>query len=166
MRVLRIPRLRRRQSGAAAVEFALVAMLFITVLLAVVEVGMMLWVNMSMQYAVREAVRCGVTGNLSCPGVSGTQANQYAAVVASLRANSMGLYDTVTSDANVHAWTVASDGSYQALNLPASSIGTGGQIVVVEVDCRWPLLTPVFQAFFAQGEYDFRVGATMKNELS
>jgi len=164
LRIAQIIRPRHREGGAVVVEFALVTVLFFTVLVAVIELGMMFWVDLTMQYAVREGVRCAVTGQMNCPGVTGTQSSQYAAVLASIRANSMGLYGTVTSDADVHTWTVAADGSYQSLALPAKSFGIGGQIIVVEVDCRWPLMTPLFQAIFPKGEFDFRVGATMKNE--
>jgi hypothetical protein len=81
--------------------------------------------------------------------------------VQAIRINAMGLYDYLSPVVTV--WTVAADGSYQAPT-PAQSFGTGGQIIVVDVDCVWPLMTPLVQPAFPNGQFRFRVAATMKNE--
>jgi len=147
-------------AGAVLVEFALVAVVFFTVLLAAIEVATMFWVDLTMQYAVREGVRCAVTGQVNCTGVTG-QTDRYAGIVQAIRMNSMGLYDYVSPVVTV--WTVAADGSYQP-PAPAQSFGIGGQIIVVDVDCTWPLMTAPVQAVFPGGQFRFRVAATMKNE--
>lgn len=53
---------RRRQEGATAVEFALVAPLFFMVVWGTVEVGMLALASSLMEGAVREAARVGITG--------------------------------------------------------------------------------------------------------
>ena len=131
---------RRASRGSALVEFALVAPWFFLALLAAIEVAMMFWVNMTMQYAVREGARYAVTGQGTCTGVAGN--NRTACVEQAIRLNSMGLYDAVSPVISV--WTVADDGTYQVA--PASSYGNSAQIIVVDVDCRWPLMTPLFRS--------------------
>ena len=46
------------------------------------------------------------------------------------------------------------------------SPGNAGDIVVIQVTCNWPLLTPVVAAFYQAtgGKYKFSVAATMRNE--
>lgn len=53
---------RRRQDGATAVEFALVAPAFFLVLWGAVEVGMLGLASTLLEGAVREAARVGITG--------------------------------------------------------------------------------------------------------
>lgn len=66
MRVIgNMPRLRRDEKGVAAVEFALIAPIFISMILAVIDVGRYMWVLNSMQYAIDESVRAGVVRELS-----------------------------------------------------------------------------------------------------
>lgn len=50
----------QRQSGATAVEFAVIAPLFIALLFAVVEFGMILYTKGMMTHAAREGARYGV----------------------------------------------------------------------------------------------------------
>jgi Flp pilus assembly protein TadG len=150
----------KRSLGATVVEFALVLLLFLTVFFAAIDVATMLWVDLTMQYAVREGVRCAVTGQVNCAGVTG-QTQRYDGVIQTMRMSSMGLYDYLSPVVTV--WTVAADGSYQP-PAPAKSFGAGGQIIVVDVDCVWPLMTPPLQVIFPNGQFRFRVAATMKNE--
>lgn len=51
------PSSNRKQRGVAAVEFALVAMLFFTILLAIIEIGRMLFIFNTMQEMTRRGAR-------------------------------------------------------------------------------------------------------------
>lgn len=57
-----LPRLRRSRNGNVAIEFALVAPLFVVSVVGVMEIGMILGVQSLMEGAVRDAARFGVTG--------------------------------------------------------------------------------------------------------
>lgn len=57
---------RRDDSGAAAVEFALVSMLLFALLFGVVQYGFYFWSMQAGSAAVREAARQAAVGNLSC----------------------------------------------------------------------------------------------------
>jgi len=37
-------------------------------------------------------------------------------------------------------------------------------IIVLQLNCAWPMLTPLARPFFAGGTYSFSVAATMRNE--
>lgn len=52
---------RRDDSGAVAVEFAMVSVLFITTMLAVVEVGRAFWTYNTLQYALEQTARYYLT---------------------------------------------------------------------------------------------------------
>ena len=74
--------LRTANSGASALEFAIVAPVFLAMLLGIVEFGRMAWTHTSLQYSVQRAARCASLGLAQCTTVSDVQ--NYAA--ASLNA--------------------------------------------------------------------------------
>lgn len=55
-----LARLRRCAKGASAVEFALVAPIFLMMVLGMMEIGRALWIKNTMQYAVEEAARYAI----------------------------------------------------------------------------------------------------------
>lgn len=72
---LLIRRFRGARSGTSAVEFALLAPIFLAFLLGIVEFGRALWTQAALQFAVESAARCA---SVSCatdiPGYAATQA--------------------------------------------------------------------------------------------
>lgn len=151
MQTVRISK-QRRQRGASAVEFALIAPLFFLLLFSVFDFSVMMWANLTMQHAVREGARYAVTGQSS-------SAQRYQDVLTKIRQNSLGVYDL--SQATVTTWvnnTSQANGS--------SMFGGAGDLIVIEVNCSWPVLTPMVAAFFKStgGKYTFSVAATMRNE--
>jgi Flp pilus assembly protein TadG len=145
-------RLRRRQRGASAVEFALIAPVLFLLLLLALDLGISLWVNLTMQYAVREGARYAVTGR-----ADQTPGERLNSVVAVISSQSLGYYDSICTPLSVNG-TVSS-----AANA-ASVLGGAGDIIVVRVDCSWKLATPIVAAVFPNGVYKFAVAATMQNE--
>ncbi|MCA3185886.1 MULTISPECIES: TadE/TadG family type IV pilus assembly protein [unclassified Cupriavidus] len=155
-----MPRIRKsapgRQRGASAVEFALVAPIFFLLLFSIVDFGAMMWANLTMQYAVREGARYAVTGQSGLDA----QGSRYNAVLDKIRSSSLGVY--TMSNAKVATWV---NGTSQSSG-GAGMFGSAGDIVVIQVTCDWPLLTPVVAAFYQStgGKYRFSVAATMRNE--
>lgn len=146
------------QRGASAVEFALVAPLFFLLLFSIVDFGAMMWANLTMQQAVREGARYAVTGQTGLdPNTSAPQ--RYRAVLEKIHDSSLGVYDM--SNAQVTTWV---NGTSQANG--SSMFGGAGDIVVIQVTCNWPLMTPLVAAFYKStgGKYRFNVAATMRNE--
>jgi Flp pilus assembly protein TadG len=152
-----------RNRGVAAVEFALVCIVFFTVLLSIIDWSYLLWVNLTMQHAVREGARLAVTGRVDVdPNPDPSKRTRYNAAIAQMADQSMGLWSEVSPSVSVK--TINSAGV--AVALPASNLGSGGDIIVISVDCYVTPLTPFIAAFFASsnGKFHFTVSTTMKNE--
>lgn len=146
----------KKERGASAVEFAIVAPVLFFLLIAIVEVCGLFWVNLTMQYAVREGARYAVTGRTDLDP-SPTNDQRYRAVVAAIRNHSMGLFDRVEPKINNIRY-----GDPAAYN--DGMFGRAGEIFVLRIDCSWPLMTPVLSPFFKDGKYAFSVATTMRNE--
>jgi hypothetical protein len=147
---------RRKERGASAVEFAIVAPLVILLLFAIVEVCALFWVNLTMQYAVREGARYAVTGRSDLDPAAKND-KRYRAVIASIKENSMGLFDRV--EPRINNINYGNSSKYND-----AMFGKAGEIFVLRIDCTWPLMTPVLRPFFTDGKYKFSVATTMRNE--
>jgi Flp pilus assembly protein TadG len=154
--------LTRKQRGVATVEFALVAPLLFLLLCIAIDLGIALWVNLTMQYAVREGARYSVTGQSNLDP-NATNQQRYLAVVQEIKNSSMGLYSLVSP-----TYVITINGASQTYNTQTSystgMFGNPGDIVVLQINCIWPLLTPLVRPFFANGKFSFSVAATMRNE--
>ena len=154
---------RRLQAGVAALEFALIAPVLFFLLCMALDLGVALWVNLTMQYAVREGARYAVTGQTGLdPNQKSPQ--RYLAVIQEIREQSMGLYPLVNPSYAItvnsgKAQSYASDASYTS-----SMFGNPGDIVVLQINCAWPMITPMIRSFFPGGFFNFSVAATMRNE--
>lgn len=147
-----------RQRGSAIVELALVLPLFLLLLFGVIDLGLSFWANLSMQHAVREGARYAVTGrNDLDPNASDQQ--RYRAILAQIKFSSMGVFDKVSPVISVNNTSYSSSASYNA-----GMFGGPGDIVVLKIDCAWPLATPLLRPFFSDGKFHFSVAATVRNE--
>ncbi len=150
--------LRRNSSpekGATVVEFALVVPLLLILLMAIIELGALFWVNMTMQHAVREGARYAITGRFDLdPNPTPADRLRPEAVAEKIKLSSLGLYDSVVSD------MVVTDPDGDVL----AGFGGPGETLVINLQCSWPLLTPLIRPFFDGGTYNFQVSATMRNE--
>lgn len=154
-----VPRfMRRRQGGSAAVEMAIIAPIALLLMLAIIEFSLIFFVTLSMQYAVREGARYAITGRVDKDPATANQ-QRYLAVVQAIKNSSMGMYASVNPVISVNGTTYATANAYSA-----SMFGGPDDIVVLRLDCTWPLATPVIAAFFTGGKYKFAVAATMQNE--
>jgi Flp pilus assembly protein TadG len=107
-----IRRLGREENGVAAVEFAMIAPVFISLILVVIDVGRYMWTLNSMQYAIDEAIRAGVVRELSDDEIE--QRAKDALIVA----GASSIIVEVISDSETV--TVTADMTYQFL-FPLSS---------------------------------------------
>lgn len=139
------------------VELALVMPVFLLIFLALIEFGIMFFSSLSMQYAVREGARYAITGQSNLDPKTSNQ-QRYAAVIANIRNNSMGMYDKVSPVISVNGK------SYDTSQYSNNMFGAQGDIIVLQLDCAWPLITPMLAVLFADGKYHFTVAATMRNE--
>lgn len=150
--------LRRRERGSAVVEMALIAPVAILLLIGIIEFSMVFFATLTMQYAVREGARYGITGRTDLDPATANQ-QRYLAVIQAIKNNSMGFYEKVNPVISVNGTTYASSSAYST-----TMFGGADDIVVLRLDCTWALSTPLISAFFSGGQYKFAVAATMRNE--
>lgn len=136
---------------------AIIAPVFLLILLALVEFSLMFFSTLTMQFAVREGARYAVTGQSDRDPNSASQ-QRYVAVIQSIRDNSMGMYDKLSPVISVNGT------AYSSSTYSNGMFGTPGSIVVLRVDCDWAVTTPLLSSFFTNGKYHFAVAATMRNE--
>ena len=154
---------RPREQGGTMVEFAIVASLFLLVLMAIIDLGLLFWVNLTMQYAVREGVRYAITGQANLDPNGGNQ-QRYLAVIQSMKDNSMGMWPSLAPVVSIGLNGGAAQSYANQASYTSGMFGSAGDIVVVQVNCTWPLLTPLMAPFFPGGKYNFSVAGTMRNE--
>lgn len=147
----------RRQSGTTLVEMAIIAPLFILVLIAIIELSLMFFTTLTMQYAVREGARFAITGRANETG-TGTQ-QRFTTTINKIKENSLGMYERVSPAISVNGAT------YAEKNYGNSMFGVGGDVVVLRLDCSWKVTTPLLSTFFPGGVYKFQVATTMRNEF-
>ncbi|WP_306392975.1 TadE/TadG family type IV pilus assembly protein [Telluria beijingensis] len=147
----------RRQSGATLVEMAIIAPVFLLVLIAIIELSMMFFATLTMQYAVREGGRFAITGRCSESGAANQQ--RFNTVIAKIRDSSMGMYDRTAPVISVNGT------QYSTKTYGNAMFGAAGDILVIQLDSSWPVSTPMLSSFFTNGVYRFTVAATMRNEI-
>ncbi|WP_233516343.1 TadE/TadG family type IV pilus assembly protein [Janthinobacterium sp. BJB426] len=141
------------QAGASLVEFAIIAPVFLLLMIGVIELSMAYFANLTMQHAVREGARYAVTGNSDLDPASSNQ-QRYQAVIQKMKASSMGIYDKVNPVITVNGSSGTSAGMF----------GNSGDIVVISVAYNWTFATPMMAAFYKDGKSANVVAATMRNE--
>lgn len=146
----------RRQSGTTLVEMAIIAPLFLLVLIAIIELSIMFFATLTMQYAVREGARFAITGRANEAG-SGTQ-QRFTSTINKIKENSLGMYERVSPAISVNG------AAFAEKNYSNSMFGAAGDIVVLRLDCSWKVTTPMLSSFFQDGVYKFQVATTMRNE--
>ncbi len=155
--------MRAKNRGATALEFALLAPVYFLLILGVVECGIMFWVNLTMQYAVREGARYAITGQSNLdPNASNQQ--RYLAVIEAIKDNSIGLFDQVhpVVATSINGGPLRTYGD--STQYTSGMFGGPGDIVMLQLNCFWPLTTPLVAPYFMAGNYNFSVAATMRNE--
>lgn len=147
-----------RERGATVVEMAIIMPVLLLLLIGIVEISMMFFVNQTMQYAVREGGRYAVTGQTSADPNT-TSKLRYRAVIERMRTASLGLFDKVCPSVTTNNVTYTDSSSYNA-----AMFGQAGDILVIKLNCAWPMATPVMRPFFKDGKFRFVVAVTMLNE--
>jgi hypothetical protein len=175
------------EKGTSVVEFAIVAVLFFTLLFSIIDFALMGWANLTMQHAVREGTRYTITGqddlsgtiDLDDPGTRYLADDRFRAMVQKIKDNSMGIFDRVLDPGDITIEYVDGSDVKYTYNYDGGTPsdpsddeawevfypGEPDDLIVVKLNCTWPVLTPLIRPFFSDGEYNFTVASTMKNEL-
>jgi Flp pilus assembly protein TadG len=137
--------------GQALPEFALVAMTFFLLAFALIDFSWLMFNQMNMQDAVREAGRYASTGNhVPDPTTPGVTLNRIASITLVLNQAAAGTNCT------------------PVISSAAGGVGSAGapsDIVTIKATCDIPLLTTAIGSFLGTtNRYHFTVSSTFRNE--
>ncbi len=144
MRLVRPPHNRR---GTATIEVAIVFPVLMLVVLGTFDFSRMFYTRITMQHAVREAVRYAVTGNTTVDPGTG-QPRPRADVIKS----------KIVENA------VAMEVDLDRITITPADGGGPGDVVTIRADFSYEFSTPLIKPLFPGGKYDFSVRSSMKNE--
>jgi Flp pilus assembly protein TadG len=140
------------RTGQSLVEFTVLAPIFFLLIFAVLDLGRVYFVQLTIQHSLREAGRFAVTGNhLPDPNNPSQTLSRVASIREVIRRSSVG----VVSD--VQAVQVSSQGV-------ANSAGGPGQFMTVSLAADVKLVTPLIAQFFPNGVYRITAATTFQNE--
>jgi Flp pilus assembly protein TadG len=145
----------RSDLGQAVMEFALVAMLFFVIVFCLFDFCWLLFAEMNMQDAVREAGRYASTGQ-HVTSSSGSLLSRNASIIQVLDSLDMG-----TTITNVAISSIPSTGGA----VQTGSAGGPNDTVTIQATCSLPFLTGFISQFFGNSSsFNFTVSSTFKNE--
>jgi Flp pilus assembly protein TadG len=162
----------RREDGAAAVEFAIVAAPFIALTLATVQTALAFFAGQVLESAVVDSSRAILTGSAQNAGLSQSGfANLVCTKVQTLFNCSNLMIDVQTatsfSAANTAMPTLTFNGNGNVTNSWSYNPGNPGDIVVMRVMYQWPVfLGPLGLSLSNEGNGNLLLMATavFKNE--
>ncbi len=185
IRCPRRPRLLREQDGVTALEFAMIAPVFLFIVSAIIEFSMIMFTTTVMEGATSVTSRMGKTGYI--PGGS----TRSDAIIASINSHTAGLLDStkivmttkVYSDftkigqpepcispvnppcggvPGVNFVDVNGNGTWDS-DMGAAGLGSEGDVVVYTVTYPWPILSPIMKPILGN-YYNITVRAVVRNE--
>ena len=142
LRSLRVGRFVRENRGAAAVEFAMIAVPFFMMLFAIIETGLAFFAQQALETATADTSRLLLTGQAQNAGYSQSQfKTALCGNLSSMFDCANGIYINVTNYANFGAVAPSTpiDASGNFVNAFSYSPGGSGVITLVQVYYMWPL---------------------------
>lgn len=139
-------RLVRRQDGAAAVEFGLVAAPFLALTFAIMETAIIFFSGQALETAVADSSRLIMTGQAQTAGYSATQfKNAVCAKIYGLFDCQNGVYVDVKTYTNFSNVSMSNpvDAGGNFVNNFSYSPGGPGDIVVVRLFYQWPVYVSI-----------------------
>jgi Flp pilus assembly protein TadG len=144
-RLAPLSRFRTARDGATAVEFALIGPVFLALLIAVLQVGIVFFAEQALQSAAVAASRLVLTGQAQSSSMTQAQfLNAICPSVRSLFTCSNIMVDVQNynsfSSSNYSTPTLTYDGQGNVTNQWSFSPGAAGSIVVVRFIYQWPVI--------------------------
>lgn len=136
----------RSEHGSVAIEFALTAVPFFTLLFAIVEAGMIFFVNAELDNALNDAARLIRTGQAQTANMTSTQLVQNicddVVMVSNCTTNVKIDVRTFSSFASV-SFPPPVDADGNIVNSLQFSMGNAGDIVLIRVYYIWNIVSPL-----------------------
>ena len=139
-------RFARAERGATAVEFALVALPFMMLIFAMIELGVVFLVSLTLVNAVIDAGRTIRTGEVQTTG--GTAATFKTTVCNKMSWLGSSCSGALSVDVRTFTDYASSNTSASDTTVPGTmkwSPGAPGSIVLVRAYYTWPLITPLMR---------------------
>jgi hypothetical protein len=158
-RILR--RIRRETDGATAIEFAIIAPVFFTMMWAIFETGMVFFANQVLTHGMQQTARQIRTGQAHADELSQSEFRTMVCdqVKVLLSCDADKLYIDVQSFSSFGGvgfpTPLDADKKFDNVNMNHFDIGESGNIsggssiVLVRAFYVWPLFTPVISQYFA-----------------
>ncbi len=135
-------RFARAEDGATAVEFALVAMPFLLLVFAIIELGLVFLISLTLENAVIEVGRTIRTGEIQSNG--GTAASFKTAVCNKMGWGGASCLSSLSIDVRTYSDYASSTPENNTVPTDMSwNPGTQGSIVLVRAYYTWPLVVPL-----------------------
>ena len=178
-------RFARSNDGAAALEFALVLPPLCLILVGMFEMSMLMFTQASMEGALREAARFGMTGSVSDPAQRQTQILaiiderhvQYAgktrrsasrsttASTASATRSRMSTPTATASATRARATRTINGNAQWDADQGKAGVGAAAQIVQYTVQYDWHVITPFMAPVFGNnGKVHLKASIVLRNE--
>ncbi len=161
----------RREDGAAAVEFAMVAAPFVALLVAILDLALLFFAQAELETSVEKAARLVLTGQALSQGLTASQFQQQVCNNAPLFTCSGIMVDLETassfSGANTSAPTLTYNAQGQVTNTWKYQVGGPGTIQVMRVMYQWPVFPGPLNLNFANlsnGSYLLMATSVFRNE--
>jgi Flp pilus assembly protein TadG len=139
----------RKQDGAAAVEFALVAAPFLALLFAILETAFVFFAGQSLEAAAADSARLIMTGQAQSQGFSQTDfKNAVCSHIFGLFDCANGVYvdvKTYSSFASINTASPIVNNTFDTSQM-AYNPGDVGDIVVVSLYYQWPIYVSMFSS--------------------
>jgi len=131
-------------NGATAVEFALIAPVFLALLVGIIQTFLAFFASQLLETVVTQSSRLILTGQVQSAGMTQSQFAQQVCNQVVILFNCSGLMIDVQasnsfSTANTSTPTLSYDAQGNVTNAWQYSPGIAGQIVVVRVMYQWPV---------------------------
>jgi Flp pilus assembly protein TadG len=131
------------RDGSAAIEFGLLALPFITLLVAILETALVFFAQQVLQTASSQSARLIMTGQAQTQGMTGAQFQQAVCANASNMFDCTGLYvnvQTFASFGSIVSTPPLQNGQFNTASMVFKP-GNPGDIEVVQVYYNWPVIT-------------------------
>ena len=134
-------RFRRNRRGSAAIEFAMIAPMFIGLLFAIIETGLVFYASQVLETVTQDSARMIMTGQAQNAAYTQAQFKAYVcSQVVALFDCTNGIYVDVQSYSSFGSVNVADPITAKAFVPPNNySPGGPGDIVVVRLFYQWPI---------------------------
>jgi hypothetical protein len=142
-----------RQRGVETVELAIILPVFLLLLFAILDFSRLFFTEITLQHAMREGGRFGVTGQrLPDPDDPDTLQSRVDSI------------KQVVEEAAVGISLDAEEVSIASVHGGQGSAGGPGDTFTISMSYRFSFVTPLVGQFFDDGAYTFTVSTTFRNE--